>query len=146
MRGAEWYKGMSLSSPKSTWPQTDRSLVPVLFGLLSDIPLYHSAPRITMCGAAASVSTLLMVVGMPNRPDCAGNGGLIRGLPRFPSIEFIIAVSSPQMYAPAPRCSTRSMRVPLPKTLAPSAPLAYASSTARVITVQGSVNSPRMYT
>ena len=67
-----------------------------------------------MCGTAASVSTLLIVVGMPKTPATAGNGGLIRGLPRFPSIEFIIAVSSPQMYAPAPRCSTMSIRVPLP--------------------------------
>jgi len=48
-------------------------------------------------GTAASVSTLLIVVGIPNTPNAAGNGGLIRGLPRFPSIEFISAVSSPQM-------------------------------------------------
>jgi len=46
---------------------------------------------------AASVSTLLIVVGMPNTPTAAGNGGLIRGLPRLPSSEFISAVSSPQM-------------------------------------------------
>ena len=76
-----------------------------------------------MCGTAASVSTLLIVVGMPKTPACAGNGGLIRGLPRLPSIEFIIAVSSPQMYAPAPRCSTMSIRLPLPNALAPRAPV-----------------------
>src|SRR5437899_3045702 len=39
---------------------------------------------------------------MPNTPAAAGKGGLIRGLPRLPSIEFMRAVSSPQMYAPAP--------------------------------------------
>jgi len=77
-----------------------------------------------MCGTAARVSTLLIVVGMPNRPATAGNGGLMRGLPRLPSSEFIIAVSSPQMYAPAPRCSTMSTRLPLPYALAPSAPRA----------------------
>jgi hypothetical protein len=59
--------------------------------------LYQAAPRFTICGTAANVSTLLIVVGMPNRPAAAGNGGLMRGLPRLPSIEFISAVSSPQM-------------------------------------------------
>ena len=69
----------------------------MLFGEESDIALYHAAPRWTMGGTAASVSTLLIVVGMPNTPRSAGNGGLMRGLPRFPSIELISAVSSPQM-------------------------------------------------
>ncbi len=105
-------------------PQIEISLVPVLFGLPRQSPLYHAAPRLMMCGTAARVSTLLIVVGMPNTPATAGNGGLIRGLPRLPSSEFIIAVSSPQMYAPAPRCSTMSIRLPLPKALPPRAPLA----------------------
>ena len=68
----------------------------------------------------------------------------MRGLPRFPSMEFIRAVSSPQMYAPAPRCSTTSIRLPLPRTFAPSAPAAYASATALAMMAQGSVNSPRI--
>ena len=34
--------------------------------------------------------------------DCAGNGGRGLGIPRFPSMEFISAVSSPQTKAPAP--------------------------------------------
>jgi hypothetical protein len=50
-----------------------------------------------MCGTAASVSTLLMVVGFPKRPATAGKGGLMRGLPRRPSSEFMSAVSSPHM-------------------------------------------------
>ena len=49
-----------------------------------------------------SVSTLLTIVGLPNSPRSTGNGGLARGSPRNPSIELKIAVSSPQMYAPAP--------------------------------------------
>src|SRR5690348_18470300 len=84
-------------------PHTENSLVPVLFGDDRQSPLYHAEPRLMMCGTAASVSTLLIVVGFPNTPATAGKGGLIRGLPRLPSIEFISAVSSPQMYAPAPR-------------------------------------------
>ena len=87
-------------------PHTENSFVPVLFGL-SARPnfLYHSAPLFRMCGTAASVSTLLIVVGWPNSPATAGKGGLMRGLPRRPSSEFISAVSSPQMYAPAPLCT-----------------------------------------
>ncbi len=71
--------------------------MPVLFGFDSESPAYHAPPRMRMAGTAASVSTLLIVVGMPNNPATAGNGGLMRGLPRRPSIEFISAVSSPQM-------------------------------------------------
>ena len=84
-------------------PQTENSFVPVLLGLDSVIALYHAAPFLRISGTAARVSTLLIVVGIPNTPAAAGNGGLMRGLPRLPSIEFIRAVSSPQMYAPAPR-------------------------------------------
>src|SRR2546430_11444650 len=63
-------------------PHTENSLVPVLFGLERDIFLYHAGPFVTMGGTAASVSTLLIVVGIPNTPNAAGNGGLMRGFPR----------------------------------------------------------------
>ena len=36
----------------------------------------------------------------------AGNGGFERGWPRLPSSDSSSAVSSPQMYAPAPRWRT----------------------------------------
>ena len=85
-------------------PQTENSFVPVLLGLERDIALCHAAPCVMMCGTTASVSTLLIVVGIPKTPKAAGNGGLMRGLPRLPSIELMSAVSSPQMYAPAPLC------------------------------------------
>ena len=67
-----------------------------------------------------SVSTLLTIVGLPNSPRSTGNGGLLRGSPRYPSIELKIAVSSPQMYAPAPlRISMSneksSPRIPSPR-------------------------------
>jgi hypothetical protein len=45
----------------------------------------------------ASVSTLLTIVGQLKTPDTAGNGGLIRGWPRFPSRLSMRPVSSPQM-------------------------------------------------
>src|SRR5207248_1987774 len=50
-----------------------------------------------------SVSMLCSSVGRPNKPTCATYGGRKRGIPRLPSIDSIIADSSPQMYAPAPR-------------------------------------------
>ena len=43
-----------------------------------------------------------MIVGLPNRPLTAGNGGRGRGMPRRPSMLWIRAVSSPQTKAPAP--------------------------------------------
>src|SRR5690348_6183573 len=108
-------------------PHTEKSLLPVLLGLDSDIDLYQSAPRLMMCGTAASVSTLLIVVGCANRPDTAGKGGLMRGFPRRPSMEFMSAVSSPQMYAPAPLWTMMSMRFPVPIAFAPRMPASYAS-------------------
>lgn len=46
-------------------------------------------------------------------PTLAGKGGFKRGLPCLPSIDSIMAVSSPQMYAPAPRVTYTSMSQPL---------------------------------
>ena len=97
-----------------------------------------------MCGTATSVSTLLIVVGWANTPDTAGNGGLMRGLPRLPSSEFISAVSSPQMYAPAPRCTQTLTVLPVPIAFLPRMPAAYASLIASSTRAIGSVNSPRM--
>ena len=54
-------------------------------------------PSRTIAGMLASVSTLLTVVGLPNSPTSTGNGGLLRGSPRLPSIDSNSAVSSPQM-------------------------------------------------
>ena len=49
-----------------------------------------------MNGTAASESTLLMTVGRPNSPLCAGSGGLARTMPRLPSRLSSSEVSSPQ--------------------------------------------------
>jgi hypothetical protein len=62
----------------------------------------QSTPLSTIDGTLAMVSTLLITVGQPYRPATAGNGGRSRGCPRRPSSESSSAVSSPQMYAPAP--------------------------------------------
>src|ERR1035437_5623209 len=41
-------------------------------------------PSATIPGMFTSVSMLLTAVGRPNSPDSTGNGGLLRGSPRFP--------------------------------------------------------------
>ena len=57
---------------------------------------------ISISGTDAKVSTLLITVGLPNKPSSAGSGGLARTTPRFPSRDSSIAVSSPHTYEPAP--------------------------------------------
>src|SRR3954471_15625120 len=86
-----------------TCPLIPNSFGPGDFSL--PIDLNHAGPlsRPMMCGTQQSVSTLLMTVGRANAPAIAGNGGLLRGQPRFPSSDSSNPVSSPQMYAPAPR-------------------------------------------
>src|SRR5581483_4569801 len=60
-----------------TWPERQKTLVPVLFGrpkLANQL-----APRRRMVGTIAIVSTLFTVVGQPQMPAFAGNGGFSRG-------------------------------------------------------------------
>ena len=89
-----------------TCPLIWNSLVPRLFS--APKLANHSAPRRRIVGATAIDSTLLTVVGQPYRPAPAGNGGFSRGWPFLPSRLSSIAVSSPQMYAPAPRWTNTS--------------------------------------
>ena len=76
-------------------PLTQNSFVPVD----CSVPVAAKAgpPWRRMSRTLTSVSTLLITVGLPKRPDWVGNGGLLRGSPRLPSIELKSAVSSPQM-------------------------------------------------
>src|SRR5689334_13474548 len=97
------------------------------------IDLNHCGPlsRPMMCGTQQSVSTLLITVGRANAPAIAGNGGLLRGQPRLPSSASSNPVSSPQMYAPAPRCTKHSSLYFEPKIPPfPNTPCAYASLSA----------------
>jgi hypothetical protein len=74
----------------------------------------HDAPPVMMQGTEAIDSTLLITVGDAYRPATAGNGGRSLGWPRRPSSESSSAVSSPQMYAPAPAWTIRSRSKPEP--------------------------------
>ncbi len=81
-------------------PTSEKIFVPLLFFV--PMPEYHSPPLSTMHGMFAQVSTLLMFVGQPQRPLCAGYGGRGRGRPSLPSIAAMSAVSAPQTNAPPP--------------------------------------------
>ena len=70
----------------------------------------------------AKVSTLFTIVGFPNNPFTAGNGGRGRGSPRCPSILSSSAVSSPQTNAPAPKRRSKSKEKLLPKIFFPRTP------------------------
>ena len=65
-------------------------------------PANQSDPRLRIVGATATVSTFVTVEGHPYKPAPAGKGGFNLGKPFFPSILSNNAVSSPQIYAPAP--------------------------------------------
>src|SRR5450432_2265572 len=92
-------KGIPNGSSKlpgfSTWPETEKITVPPEF--TGPKPANHAAPLRMIVGTDPKLWVLLMVVGLPNRPKLAGNGGLKRGLPGFPSRDSKSAVSSPQI-------------------------------------------------
>src|SRR5947199_10341697 len=96
-------RGISTSPVFFTLPTREKTLVPELFGLPT--PVNQGPPSMTMGAMLYQVSTLLMLVGLLQRPLWAGNGGRGRGRPACPSREAMRAVSSPQTTAPAP--STR---------------------------------------
>src|SRR3954454_1467588 len=87
-------------------PDRQKSFGPVDAGV--PIVAYAAPPSRRITGTFARVSTLLTVVGLPKSPFATGNGGLLRGSARSPSIDSKSAVSSPAMYAPAPRRTSTS--------------------------------------
>ncbi len=106
------------------FPPKLNTLVPFDFS----VPIFanSSAPPNRIAGIFAKVSTLLIIVGLPQSPFAAGNGGLLRDIPRPPSIEAINAVSSPQTNAPAPRRISISKLNPDPKMFSPIKPSSFA--------------------
>ena len=65
---------------------------------------------------------MLTIVGLLNKPDSAGNGGLTTGSPLLPSIDEIKAVSSPHTNAPAPYLIWISNEKLVPKIFLPNRP------------------------
>ena len=86
----------------------------------------HAPPRATIEGTAASVSTLLMTVGLPKSPASTGNGGRGLGIARRPSIDSSNAVSSPRTKPPAPRRISTSSEKSEPRMRSPTRPWARA--------------------
>ena len=103
---------------RATLPDRAKTLVPLL--VFVPRALNRSAPIESTVGRFARVSTLLMIVGLPNRPLTAGKGGRGRGMPRRPSMLWIRAVSSPQTNAPAPILMTTCKGKSVPRMLSPS--------------------------
>ena len=62
--------GTSISPVLFTFPARAKTLVPLLFSV--PMPANQSPPLRMMGAMLANVSTLLMSVGQPHRPDCAG--------------------------------------------------------------------------
>ena len=77
--------------------------------------------------------TLLMFVGFCQSPAAAGNGGLKRGVERFPSIASIMAVSSPATYESPVSETSASNEKSLSRMLVPSKPISYAWSMASLV-------------
>ncbi len=71
--------GISTRPVFLTLPTSEKTFVPELFGL--PVSVNQAGPRITMGAMLYQVSTLLMLVGLPHRPFCAGKGGRGRGRP-----------------------------------------------------------------
>ncbi len=104
-------------------PTIENVLVPLLS---SDPTLLNSeGPFCITKVTLAMVSTLLMTVGFPHKPEVVGNGGRVRGVPLLPSIEAMRAVSSPQTNAPAPTFIFTSKLNPESRIFSPRNPASF---------------------
>ena len=106
------------------FPTSENILVP----LLPSVPICEnqSAPFLMICGTLAQVSTLFILVGLPQSPLRTGKGGRCLGIPLFPSIEAISAVSSPHTKAPEPLAIFISKLNPEPNIFSPRIPISFA--------------------
>ena len=71
--------GISTRPVLLTLPTSEKTLVPALLAL--PVSVNQAGPLVTIGAMLYQVSTLLMLVGLPHRPFCAGKGGRGRGLP-----------------------------------------------------------------
>src|SRR5664280_1297885 len=77
--------GISTSPVRCTLPTSENTFVPGLFG--DPVSANQAGPRSTIGAILYQVSTLLMLVGLPNKPRWAGYGGRGLGRPALPSKE-----------------------------------------------------------
>ena len=121
--------GTSIRPVLTTLPVSAKALVPGLPSVPTE--RNQAAPFLMMSGTLAKVSTLLRQVGLPKRPLSTLRGGLVRGMPRLPSMEAVMAEPSPQTKAPAPRLMCMWKLLPLPRISSPMMP--YSSAWAMAI-------------
>ena len=116
--------------------------------LLVSVPILanQAEPLVMITGMLAQVSTLLIIVGLPQRPLTAGNGGRGIGMPRLPSKDCSRAVSSPHTKAPAPSRISMSNEKSVPRILSPRRPYSRACLSAILRRSMASGYSARMYT
>ena len=112
--------GISTRPVRLILPDRAKTLVPLLVAV--PMELYQEAPFSKIVGTFERVSTLLITVGFSNNPLVEGKGGRGRGIPLFPSMLWIRAVSSPQTNAPAPILINKSNEKFVPATLEPNNP------------------------
>ena len=122
--------GTSIRPVLTTLPVRAKAFVPELPSVPTD--LNQSAPFLMMSGTLANVSTLFRQVGLPYRPLSTERGGFVRGMPRLPSMDAVMAEPSPQTNAPAPQLMCIWKLKPLPRMLSPSRPSSLACSMATV--------------
>ena len=120
--------GTSIRPVLFTFPVRAKALVPWLFS--GPMVLYQSAPFKMMGATLQKVSTLFKTVGFSNRPFSTVRGGFTRGMPRFPSMEEVSALPSPQTNAPAPWLIFMVKSKPEPRMFSPSSPTSMAWSMA----------------
>src|SRR3989442_14423279 len=108
----------SYTPGRFTRPETEYMRVPpwVLVPRLAN----HPAPRLMMCGRWQMVLPLLTIVGAPNAPLMAVNGGLSLGQPFRPSSVVSSPVPSPHMYGTAQRGTRTSYPRPRSPATRPS--------------------------
>lgn len=114
--------GYSYRPGRSQSPDSENSLVPVDASV--PMPANQSPPFALITATQANVSTLFTTVGHFRYPWWTGSGHRRRGMPRRPSMLLSIAVSIPQMYAPAPKCTSMSKSSAVPRMFVPSSPSA----------------------
>src|ERR1035437_1572617 len=92
--------GISTRPELRTLPTSENTFVRALLAL--PVSVSQAGPLEPIDAVLYQVSTLLMLVGLPYRPFCAGKGGRGRGRPDWFSNDAMRAVSSPHTKEPAP--------------------------------------------
>src|SRR5258708_35040909 len=109
--------GTSISPPCRTLPDKEKTFVPLLFSV--PIAAKAAGPLRRIHGTQAKVSTLLMSVGMSQRPLTAGYGGAEGGMARSPRVSTPTPPSPPPHQPPPPPSPPPPRPTPPPTIVCP---------------------------